>query len=174
MRYGSDGMALWVPGTPKTERKRNVRRGAFTRTVDTKDRADWKAYLRLTASQAFSEPMHGPLRVTVYVVRPTPKGTPKKPTPRNPWPWAWCVKPDADNYGKAAHDALKGIAYLDDGQIVDARQVKCQWRDATPGLLVLVEHASEDTATVGQMLVQTLAGDGREQRLGLGAQTQEA
>lgn len=33
-------------------------------------------------------------------------------------------RPDGDNYLKAAQDALNGVAYIDDSQIIDARVIK--------------------------------------------------
>lgn len=160
----ADAVAVWVPGRPKTERKRNIRFGQFNRTVDTPDRADWKADVRLTVRRHFPEPLRGPLVVTVYVVRPTPGSTPQRPTPRVPWPWAWLTRPDADNYAKLCHDALNGVAYTDDGQIVAAHQHKLQWPGAPSGLLVTVRHALECELRAGRDLVEAIACQGSSTR----------
>lgn len=45
-------------------------------------------------------------------------------------------KPDADNVAKIILDALNGIAYLDDKQVVDLGVHKSY--NATPGVLVFV------------------------------------
>lgn len=66
-----------------------------------------------------------PLMLTIYAIQAVPKSASKKkqaamldglirPT----------KKPDWDNIGKVVCDALNGIAYADDTQIVDGRVVK--------------------------------------------------
>jgi Holliday junction resolvase RusA-like endonuclease len=69
-------------------------------------------------------PLSGPLRLTVTAFMPVPGS------------WSWkkrdaalagvirpTVKPDWDNLGKMT-DALKGIAWADDTQVVDGRVIK--------------------------------------------------
>jgi len=60
-----------------------------------------------------------PLRMTVETYRPLPKSAPKKVASEKD-----VHKPDASNILKAVEDALNGIAYEDDRQIVEARVVK--------------------------------------------------
>ncbi len=55
----------------------------------------------------------GPLAVHVVVHLLKPKSAPKKKTI---WP---VTRPDADNYGKLVLDALNGILWRDDSQVVD-------------------------------------------------------
>lgn len=54
-----------------------------------------------------------PLRMTIDVYRELPKSFPKKVTSERD-----IHKPDATNIAKACEDALNGVAYVDDAQIV--------------------------------------------------------
>ena len=66
-----------------------------------------------------------PLDVTVIAVVPIPKSFSKKKrldaSCGNLRP---AKKPDADNFQKSVWDACKGVVWVDDNQIVDARVVK--------------------------------------------------
>ena len=65
-------------------------------------------------------PAVGPLSMTIVAEFARPKTGQKGD---------WCEKrPDADNIAKAVLDALNGIAYADDAQVVDLRVTK-QWAD---------------------------------------------
>lgn len=127
----AEPLSLWVPGNALSERKRNVRRGTFTRTVDTPDRADWKAYVKHCAAQACPEPFAAkvPLDVTLCFYRVKPESTPK----RIRWP---VTKPDMDNLVKPCFDAFKGVVWGDDAQVVQMAVVK-RFSDA-PGVRVEV------------------------------------
>jgi Holliday junction resolvase RusA-like endonuclease len=52
------------------------------------------------------------------------------------------VKPDFDNIGKLVCDAMNGIVYLDDKQVVDGRVVK--WYGPIPMMEVTVTPLDED------------------------------
>jgi Holliday junction resolvase RusA-like endonuclease len=89
-----------------------------------------EAYERTLAEAASlymrgKRPTEGPLALLVHAYREVPASWPARdrekalagairPTPR----------PDGDNYLKAAQDALNGIVWRDDAQIVDARVIK--------------------------------------------------
>lgn len=82
----------------------------------------WRADIREEAEKACPEPFTGPVSVSLSFVMPRPKGhygtgrnasILKESAPR--WPVG---KPDLDKLARAALDAMKGIAYLDDSQIV--------------------------------------------------------
>lgn len=71
----------------------------------------WKKDVAILAKDMCISPLEGPLRVVMTFYMPRPKSLPKKVV--------WHVKkPDADNLSKAIGDALNGIAYNDDSQIV--------------------------------------------------------
>ena len=110
-----------VPGVVKSERKRQrfiPGKGRVGHRTDEPDRADFKARVSFYARQALAEPYPGPVRLTLVVSRPQPASYPKKPTKGKPWPWADMAKPDADNYAKILQDALNGILFVDDAQII--------------------------------------------------------
>ena len=60
-----------------------------------------------------------PLEMIVETYRSLPKSAPKKLTREHD-----TKKPDATNVAKACEDALNGIAYVDDAQIVDIHIIK--------------------------------------------------
>lgn len=63
--------------------------------------------------------------ILIYVQKPE--------NPANPWP-----APDWDNYAKAVCDAMNGVVYVDDKQIVDGRCVK-QWAEPGEAGYIIVE-----------------------------------
>lgn len=62
--------------------------------------------------------LEGPLEVSIIVQLLKPKSAPKR---RVTWPIS---RPDADNYAKLVLDALNGILWRDDSQVVDLRVQK--------------------------------------------------
>jgi len=139
-----------VPGEPLTEKKRQrfSVAGKVGSRVDTPDRSDYKAVVRLFAKQAIPEPLAGPVEVNYWVYRVKPASTPKKPTQGNPWPWAWWKRPDAGNYEKLLSDALTGVAWLDDGQIVDLHVHKRF--GLSPRMTVQITTATDDAPAGAQ------------------------
>jgi Holliday junction resolvase RusA-like endonuclease len=81
-----------------------------------------------------SEPLLGPIRLTVTALIPMPLSIPKKrrmialPTKR----------PDLDNYIKQVEDALIGYAFKDDAQIVSIMARKRYAPDGEPPCWLLV------------------------------------
>lgn len=53
------------------------------------------------------------------------------------------IKPDWDNIGKAVCDALNGIAYKDDSQVVSAKVYKVWAEDSIPKVTVKIEVLDE-------------------------------
>ena len=116
-----------VPGPPVAKgRPRFSTRGGFARAYTPEKTRTYEATLADAGRDAMAgqPPLEGPLSLIMHVRLPIPPSWPKKrrsaaldgsakPT----------GKPDADNYLKCV-DALNGIVWLDDGQIVDARVVK--------------------------------------------------
>jgi len=138
---------LWVPGTAKSERKRQrvvtdkSGRAFMGHRTDEPDRADWKSWVGTLWRASFSEPMHGPLCVALTFVRNSPSGTPKHSTPKHPWPWAWMTKPDLDNLAKPVLDALtRAEAWVDDAQIIRVEVHKVQSWSVLPGVLIEVRE----------------------------------
>lgn len=109
--------------------------------TDAKTRS-YEAQLRFAAAQAMGPllPTGHPVRLTMTVSVAVPESWSKKKRALalagNLWP---TVKPDADNTLKLT-DALNGIVFVDDKQVVDARVVK-RYAER-PGLLIDVEAMS--------------------------------
>ena len=143
------GASFWVAGIVKSERKRQrvfkrkTGESVIGARTDEPDRKQWKQTIINAARGVCPEPLHGPLILTVYVSRVVPLSWPKKPTMKHPWPWAWIVKPDADNFIKLVSDAIKDAGMItDDGQFIEARCVKVQ-ADFN-GVLVQITEAQEE------------------------------
>jgi Holliday junction resolvase RusA-like endonuclease len=68
-----------------------------------------KAIRDAVIKQYKGEPLEGPLSVQIYARFERPKSVNRE--------WH-TVKPDADNVGKAVCDALNGVLWIDDRQIV--------------------------------------------------------
>jgi Holliday junction resolvase RusA-like endonuclease len=82
-------------------------------------------------------PLAGPLRIDAEILLPRPQNMiwKRKPMPRE----LHITKPDRDNLEKAIFDALKGILFLDDGQICDGRTRKfIAAGDERPGTWITV------------------------------------
>lgn len=81
----------------------------------------FKAAVQYAFAQTYSgSPLDGPLCVEIVCVFPRPKSKMRKrgSMPREPYV---AKRADWDNVGKAISDALNGIAWHDDGQLVDVR-----------------------------------------------------
>lgn len=117
-------MRLTIPGTPQGKaRPRVTRRGTYTpegtRRYEKLVRACWAK----EGGERFQDDV--PLEVLIVAYNPVPKSATKsdrfqmllgkiRPT----------KKPDWDNIGKIVCDALNGLAYKDDAQIVRGTVVK--------------------------------------------------
>ncbi len=104
-----------VYGSPVAQgRPRFARAGNFVRTYDPEKSRSWKQDVKaqvLDALKGTPEIHDGPLGVKLYFHLPRPKSLPKKVVHH-------VKKPDADNLAKAIKDALRGVVYRDDSQIV--------------------------------------------------------
>src|SRR5690625_5127181 len=93
---------------------------------DPKESREYKRYVSLIARQhAPKTLLKGPLSVEMKIYRKIPKSTTKKDRAlisegiKRP-----ITKPDNTNYAKGIEDALNGIIYKDDSQIVDLQVQK--------------------------------------------------
>lgn len=104
-----------VYGSPVAQgRPRFYRRGNFVGTYDPDKSRTWKQDVKaavLDQLQGGPEIHEGALRLNLSFSLPRPKSLPKRVTEH-------VKKPDADNLSKAIKDALRGIVYRDDSQIV--------------------------------------------------------
>jgi Holliday junction resolvase RusA-like endonuclease len=117
-----------VEGTPVGKgRPKFARRGNFVSTYTPTKTRDYETLIAEAASQAMgsSEPLKTPIAAYIYITVPIPASYSKKRSAacldglERP-----CKKPDADNILKAYFDAMNGIVYEDDSQIVSIHATK--------------------------------------------------
>ena len=109
---------FFVPGVPAPGgSKRHIGGG---RMIDAcKRNAPWRAMVALAAMEAGCKPMDGPLLLSIGFNMPRPKGHYRKDGTLKPnAPHFPTVKPDTTKLVRALEDALKGIAWTDDAQVV--------------------------------------------------------
>lgn len=115
--------------------------GGHARAVDPAKSREYKQIVSVMARQKMEQEgiplMEGPLLLTVRVNRIPPKSMGKKrgaqAADEN---WGITTKPDLDNYVKLVSDALNGVVFADDSQVVEIRASK---RFAhTPGIEITV------------------------------------
>lgn len=111
---------LTVPGEPVAQgRPRFSTQHGFVRVYDPQKSRTYKDSIRTIALNVIQQRFLGPVVMTVDIYRAIPKSWSRKkqeeaengfikPT----------LKPDVDNYVKSIKDALNGIAYVDDSQVV--------------------------------------------------------
>ena len=103
------------------QRPRFARRGRFVRTYDPAKTANFKKVLHQLAIEQFSEePLTGAIKVEIKFFRAIQKSISKKEhVKRVKNEHRPSVKPDLDNYIKSCLDALTGVFWVDDNEIVD-------------------------------------------------------
>lgn len=118
------GGVLFVEGTPAPQGSKafkGFRAGRAVLVESSKSVGAWREQIAWHARSAMRGrgPATGAVDVSVEFVMPRPTSTPKtRPTPRA------IKQPDADKLARACGDALAGICYVDDAQIVEWRIVK--------------------------------------------------
>ncbi len=126
---------LWVPGQPVPQPRHKVAaRGRFAHAYIPAGHGihAYRLAVQAAAKAAGIRPLSGPVEVEIECVFARPKShlggrggvVLKKNAP------AWPPKSDWDNLAKGVCDALTGIAWDDDDQVVDGR---CRKRYALPG-----------------------------------------
>ncbi|MFC5996932.1 RusA family crossover junction endodeoxyribonuclease [Pseudonocardia hispaniensis] len=128
---------LFVPGRPAPQgSKRHVGNGVLVES--SKHVAPWRTTVAWHAAQAHTAaPLDGPLTVRIEFVMPRPSGTPKRATPPA------IKRPDIDKLTRAVLDALSGVVWRDDSQVVDLHPTKrIAEIDEQPGARVRVKEAA--------------------------------
>ena len=120
-------MNFVVEGTPIGKgRPKFARRGKFVSTYTPTKTRDYEDIIKVAARQAMTEkPLETPVSVFVYIVAPVLASFSKKRK-------ADCLagiekpmkKPDIDNVAKCFLDAMNGIVYVDDTQVVSLHATK--------------------------------------------------
>lgn len=101
-----------VYGLPVAQgRPKFYRRGKQVGCYDPAKSKAWKSEVRRFALERGAKIQEGPLDMTLYFYLPRPKSLPKKVRHHT-------RRPDLDNYCKSVLDALKGVFYRDDSQII--------------------------------------------------------
>ena len=109
-------VSFFVVGIPKPQgSKKAFVRGGRAQLVESAGQPlkDWRADVRAAALDAMGDggPLVGPLFVHLDFVMPRPKSARK----RDVYP---ATRPDVDKLARGALDALTGVMYGDDGQVV--------------------------------------------------------
>ena len=124
--------------------RRTIRRPTgqvFTTSYDKPECVDWK---RTVVAQVLpvkpASPLEGPLTMTLLFHLPRPKSLPKRVL----YP---VKKPDAKNLLWGVEDALRGILYVDDSQLVDL-DVRKRY-GANPGVEITVAPLLADAGAGG-------------------------
>ncbi len=137
-----DGIRITVAGEPTAQgRPKFSNVNGFPMAYEPAKSRDWKKYASLAAAEKMKgrPPMEGPLTMQIHVFRAIPVSWSRKkrieaaqgivrPTGR----------PDVDNYVKSAMDALKGIVWADDSQVVSL--MACKHYSETPRLEMCVRR----------------------------------
>ena len=136
-----------VPGSPQGKmRPRVVKRGNFVQTYTPDKTVSYENLVKLMYGQEAKGRVFDrekSLRVLIVALYDIPQSTSKKraelmrigeirPT----------KKPDLDNIAKIICDALNGVAYHDDAQVVDLKVVK--YYSDTPCVTVTIEEVETD------------------------------
>ena len=116
-------------------------RGSFVRAYTPKKTSDYEATVRLAGKPAMGsqEPLETPVSLYLYVRAPIPASTTKKVLQEISAGRVKPIKkPDLDNVLKAVSDALNGVCYKDDSQIVNIHCTKVY--SSVPGVDVCVKE----------------------------------
>lgn len=134
-----------VPVAQPRQRHRTIATGSKTFTQNytptTHPVNVFKAACQNAAAKALPAPLDGPLMVWLVFVLPRPS---TKTTKRGPNPRLWKAgKPDIDNLIKSIHDALNGIAWIDDSQVswINAQKI-IGAPDESPRVEIRIEQSA--------------------------------
>lgn len=128
-----------VPGDPVPKgRPRFARRGHFVQTYTDSKTIEYETRVATKARQAIgaSEPLKGPLKLFLYVRYTVPSSYTKKRKESCLNGSEYPKRIDIDNVYKSITDAMNGIVYLDDSQIVEAHIRKLYAEEAGANIMV--------------------------------------
>jgi Holliday junction resolvase RusA-like endonuclease len=126
-----------VEGDPVGKQRPRFSRG---RTYTPKKTVDYESLIASKASQAMgsSEPLQTPVAIFIWISHAIPASYSKKRKEACLNGLEWPKKPDLDNVAKVFLDAMNGIVYKDDVQVVKLRVSKRY--DTDSGVDVLVRE----------------------------------
>ncbi len=146
-------ISFFVTGKPQPSGSKRAfvlrKGGAYTGraiVTDANPKArDWKIDVQHAAREAYRDrPLDGPVRLTLTFFLDRPKGhygsganafTVKPSAPKRPQ-----AKPDVLKLARGTEDALTGILYVDDSQIVIERLEKAYSGKEGPGCLIEIQE----------------------------------
>ena len=131
-----------VDGDPVgKQRARYAKRGNFVQTYTPDKTRNYESSIKEAAIQAMgsNEILETPVNLYLYIRAPIPKSLPKKRLEA-------CLngsekpikKPDASNVLKSVEDAMNGVVYKDDSQIVNIHVTKVY--SSVPGVDICVKE----------------------------------
>ncbi|WP_298016716.1 RusA family crossover junction endodeoxyribonuclease [uncultured Castellaniella sp.] len=139
---------FFVPGKPQGKgRPRAVARGKFVRMYTPEKTASYESTVALAASQAMAgrPPIEGPVVATLFIALPIPTSWSKKKQAQALADELLPItKPDSDNVVKAVFDAINGVVWADDTQVVD-HTAKKRYR-GRPGVSVTISPINAQEA----------------------------
>lgn len=113
-----------IPGEPQAQQRPRARQaGGRVIMYDPPKSKNYKKFVATMAKQQWPhDPIESAIALQIDIYRPIPKSISnirrERKENKEILP---IVRPDASNYAKGIEDALNGIVYKDDSQIVDAR-----------------------------------------------------
>lgn len=118
-----------VYGEPVAQgRPRFSTAGGFVKAYDPAKSGDYKQFVKLAAREfAPASLLEGPIKMKLVVYRSMPgylSKSPKKAAAAEAGEVVPTSKPDIDNYLKGVKDALKGVIWKDDSQVVEVYALK--------------------------------------------------
>jgi Holliday junction resolvase RusA-like endonuclease len=127
-----------VEGDPVGKQRPRFSRG---RTYTPKKTVDYETIIASKASQAMgsSEPLQTPVAIFIWISHAIPASYSKKRKEACLNGLDWPKKPDLDNVAKVFLDAMNGIVYKDDVQVVKLRVSKRYDIDSRVDVLVREE-----------------------------------
>ena len=130
-----------VPGDPVPKgRPRFARRGTFVQTYTDSKTIEYETRVATKARMAIgsSEPLKGHLTVFLYLRYTVPASYSKKRKEACLNGLEYPKRIDLDNCYKSITDAMNGIVYVDDSQIVEAHILKCYAEE--PGANIMIQE----------------------------------
>ncbi len=130
-----------VPGDPVPKgRPRFARRGTFVQTYTDSKTIEYETIVATKARMAIgsSEPLKGHLTVYLYLRYAVPTSYSKKRAEACLNGLEYPKRVDLDNCYKSITDAMQGIIYENDCQIVEAHILKCY--SLEPGANVMIQE----------------------------------
>lgn len=128
-----------IVGKPQgKQRPKFSRHGNFVKTYTPEKTVNYENWVKMCWMNSGHEKLTGNIKATIDADFLIPKSFSKKK--RNSLEGAYCPKkPDCDNIAKSILDALNGIAYDDDSQIVELVVRKCYSGSGEGAVLTLEE-----------------------------------